>query len=264
MIHKTCPSHLSVLRKHHHNHFNQLYKKIFVNSTSHSTDEKPYYFVHEQSIKKPLIRVATFDMDGTLTVPVIDFAKMRLLTGISAPIDVLDHIHSLNDEEEKKRLFDIIHRVESEANDKLEFQPYLFETLDELKKLQLDEKSPLKHFAIVTRNSQSTLQLFIEKLGSNYSDFYTILHGREYLPYKPNPQCLTRIAEELNVPIENMIMIGDSFHDIVCAKKAGALSCLYTQETDWDDKHTECVEKYEPDFICHDLRHLIDIVQHVE
>ncbi|KAG2374196.1 hypothetical protein C9374_011086 [Naegleria lovaniensis] len=305
---------ISSLWNHHHTHFNQLYRKVFVSvnnnnnlsnhfqnhstsssSTSNITPSQDYYFAHNRfealDHPKPSIQSVVFDMDGTLTVPCIDFKKMRLETGIPLPQDLLTTIHALSDEKEKKRLFDIIDRIEEEANEKLAFQPHLFELLDELVKLKMVKSNLLpndanlvvetasttlghyesttnapisRHFAVVTRNSEKSLKFFVEKLGSKYSDFFTILLSREFLPYKPNPGCLLHIAQQLNLQSPaNILMVGDSFHDILCAKNAGAYSCLYTSETHWTETHTNCVEEYQPDFICHDLRHLVHILNYM-
>ena len=289
------------LKHQQQNHFNQIYRKVVVytpissttenhntttlssstltsptNSSSNSTANSnlDFYFVHQRFEKsnhpKPNIQSVVFDMDGTLTIPCIDFAKMRLETGIKAPNDLLNVIHALKDEKEKARIFGIIDRIEEEANEKLEFQPHLFELLDELIKLNMkkgnDHTIPLteKHFAVVTRNSEKSLQFFISKLGTKYSKIFTILLSRDFIPYKPNPGCLIHIAKSLNLPsTKNMLMVGDSFHDIACAKEAGAYSCLYTSEMDWTEKHTTCVEENDPDFICHDLRHVVNILNYI-
>ena len=258
----------------HQNHFNQLYRKVLLKGND-------FFFAHNrffnQGFRTPSIRAITFDMDGTLTVPKIDFLKMRQETGIPAPKDVLDVIHAITDEKEKQRLFDIIDSVEEEANEKLEFQPHLFELFDSLLSMkdralngsaierteeEIEEVAALTHhFAVVTRNSQRSLQFFLEKLGPKYADFFSLLLSRDFRPYKPNPDCLFHIAKELGLESpQNMIMVGDSYHDISCGKKASAFTCLYSQENDWREVHTKCVEEYEPDFICHNLSHLVDVV----
>ncbi|KAF0981323.1 hypothetical protein FDP41_012583 [Naegleria fowleri] len=165
--------------------------------SSDETASQDYYFAHKRfeawNHPKPNIQSIVFDMDGTLTIPCIDFKKMRTETGIQAPQDLLTTIHALSDENEKKRLFDIIDRIEEEANAKLAFQPHLFDLLDELLKLKMTQLIPKnqtnlvvetettttapppdqqqqqntnstvvetsKHFAVVTRNSEKKLKV---------------------------------------------------------------------------------------------------------
>lgn len=76
-----------------------------------------------------------FDMDGTLTVPVINFAEMyREVLGDEAykllrsqnpneSIDILHHIDGLETPEEKKKAYDIIVRFEKQGLDRLQIMP---------------------------------------------------------------------------------------------------------------------------------------------
>lgn len=206
-------------------------------------------------------------MDGTLTVPVIDFHAMRSRTGITTG-DLLDTIYAVGDESERHRLLDIIDQVEREANDRLQFQPNMEHCLTELHKLSLREKqehcqSQLEYAAIVTRNSQESLQFFLDKLADRpFIDLFSVKLSRDFRPYKPSPEPLLHIARQLNIPPENCLMVGDSFHDIDSAKKTGLVqSCLFTRMDHWDEKHDKCVIEYEPDFVIHDLIDLVDIVR---
>ncbi|KAL9641635.1 hypothetical protein ABK040_001910 [Willaertia magna] len=248
-----------------------------------------------QNNKNSKIEAIVFDMDGTLTIPSIDFQRMRNETKIFAPKDILDEIHSIKDENEKERLFQIIDQVEEDANERLQFQPNLFELFDELLKLKeklnqsinfdnslnnynenlinncnekndvtVDKNEVIKHFAVVTRNSEKSLNYFINKLGKKYENLFSITLSRNFIPYKPNPGCLTHITKTLNLNSNNnILMVGDTIHDIKCGKQADSYTCLYTQENDWTKGHSDCVMESEPDFICHNLIHIIDILNYL-
>jgi phosphoglycolate phosphatase-like HAD superfamily hydrolase len=113
--------------------------------------------------------------------------------------------------------------------------------------------------AIVTRNSQKGLNHFKERLG-NYSDCFSIYLSRDYLPYKPNPKSLLDIANRFGVSIGDVLMVGDSHHDMIYGKKANAQTCLFTTEEHWTSAHDKSVEEDEPDYIIHDLIDLVEII----
>ncbi len=60
------------------------------------------------------IKGVIFDLDGTLTVPVLDFAKMRSLLGIPRPHDILEVINQY-DEEKRAESLRLIDTVEEEG-----------------------------------------------------------------------------------------------------------------------------------------------------
>lgn len=104
------------------------------------------------------IKAVIFDLDGTLTVPVLDFAKMRSLLGIPRPHDILEVINRY-DTEKKEESLRIIDTVEEEgrgndfetemfniihfsvSKDKLELQPTALDLLR-----HLEENNVLNRF----------------------------------------------------------------------------------------------------------------------
>lgn len=45
---------------------------------------------------------------------------------------------------------------------------------------------------------------------------------REFQPVKPHPAAILHIASKWNMKPQNMIMIGDDKHDILCGSSAGS------------------------------------------
>jgi HAD superfamily hydrolase (TIGR01549 family) len=256
----------------------KLKKKFFPPKTQANTMQsllsRPFYrhivlgnssivFVNKNTRLRP-IHCIIFDMDGTLTVPVIDFNAMRRRTGIMKG-DILDAIYSTKDKSERDRLLKIIDDIEREANDKLQFQQNMEQMLSVLHELQSsnDKKTrPVKHVAIVTRNSQESLQFFLDKIANKpFANIFSLHLSRDFRPYKPAPDPLLHIAKKLEVPTQNCLMIGDSIHDMASAKETGEmLSCMFTHLDDWNQKHEICVDKYQPDFVINDLMDVISIV----
>ncbi len=55
------------------------------------------------------------DMDGTVTVPCMDFEEMRRRTGVPPGLDILDEIKSWKDAERRARAYAAIEEIEEEV-----------------------------------------------------------------------------------------------------------------------------------------------------
>ena len=77
--------------------------------------------------------------------------------------------------------------------------------------------------AVITNKNEVLAVKLLEALG--LSDYFSLVLGGDSLPEKkPSPVPLLHAAEVLGVPVENMIMVGDSRNDILAAKAAGCPS----------------------------------------
>ena len=97
-----------------------------------------------------------FDMDGTLTVPCLDFKKLRQILGLVEGTDILSHVSGLSDVK-KKEAMTVIEKFEEEGRENLQVQPGLKELLE-----FLGGKSGL-HLGLLTRNSAEAVDHFILK-----------------------------------------------------------------------------------------------------
>ena len=103
-----------------------------------------------------------FDMDGTLTLPILDFKKLRrLLNCPPPPKDLLEFINE-NPENERKRLMLIVEQFEEEGNREMELQPGLHTMLKQLSSCGIEK-------AIVTRNGPPAVEYFLKFLGDSAS-----------------------------------------------------------------------------------------------
>lgn len=186
--------------------------------------------------EKARLRGVVFDMDGTLTVPAINFAEMywevlgdetyKLLRSQNPnrSIDILHHIDGLESPEEKKKAYDIIARFEKQGFDRLQIMPGAADLCR-----FLDSKNIRR--GLVTRNVKNAVDMFHLRFGM---DFHPAL-SREFRPYKPDPAPLLHICSTWGIHPNEVMMIGDSPRDdIVCGKQAGAFTCLL-DETDQHD-----------------------------
>lgn len=97
-----------------------------------------------------------FDMDGTLTVPCLDFKNLRKMLGITDHVDILSHVATLSGEEWEKSMM-IIEKFEEEGREKLKIQPGFKELFEFL----LDKTN--LNIALVTRNSEEGVEHFLQK-----------------------------------------------------------------------------------------------------
>lgn len=102
------------------------------------------------------IKGVIFDMDGTLTVPVLDFVAMHNRLNIPMTSDILLTVQAMAPEqrEEAER---IIVEMETEANERLKMQPGLLEVLNFLAEKDITR-------GILTRNTPQSVDVFLGRL----------------------------------------------------------------------------------------------------
>lgn len=163
------------------------------------------------------IRGVIFDMDGTLTVPVIDFALMRARLGIPEG-DMLATIRSWSPEKQNWA-FTVIEVLEEEASQQLQLQP----GAEALMRI-LDAKRMPK--AILTRNTEKTVRHLQGFLKTQFSVIVT----RDFPTFKPDPAPALHICREWKLEPARVLMVGDYRDDILCGQRAGNMTCLLLNE----------------------------------
>lgn len=177
------------------------------------------------------LRGVIFDMDGTLTVPNLDFVEMYRRCGVRRDQDILAAVESM-DLLEKQKSLDIIDEMEEEGRRTLRLMPGAVE----LGRWLHHHGLPM---ALVTRNSNKTVQVFEERLWNPVGQKFSPTISRDsHLPPKPDPASLQHIAQEWAIPFESLVMVGDSpNNDVCCGKAAGVTTALvdihgrYNQES---------------------------------
>ncbi|XP_022157990.1 haloacid dehalogenase-like hydrolase domain-containing protein At2g33255 [Momordica charantia] len=206
------------------------------------------------------LRGVVFDMDGTLTVPVIDFAAMyksvlghdehdRIRAQNPSGIDIL-HIIQNWAPDKQRRAYEVIADFERQGLDRLRIMPGAAELC-----AFLDSKKI--RTGLITRNIKEAVDLFHQRFGRT---FYPAL-SREFGSYKPNPAPLLHICSSWDVLPNEVIMVGDSLRDDVgCGKQAGAFTCLLDETGRYNPADYANLD-LEPDFKVSSLdevRHLLD------
>ncbi|WCJ24153.1 Haloacid dehalogenase-like hydrolase (HAD) superfamily protein [Euphorbia peplus] len=196
---------------------------------------------------KTRLRGVVFDMDGTLTVPVIDFTAMykavlgdaeysRIKAESPSGIDILHHIETWTPDKQRKA-YEVILDFERQGQDRLQIMPGAVELCGFLDSKQLRR-------GLITRNVKEAVDLFHSRSGVRFSPALS----REFRPYKPDPAPLLHICSAWEVQPNEVMMVGDSLKDdVVCGKRAGAFTCLLDEKGRYSSTDYANLEA-EPDF----------------
>lgn len=203
-----------------------------------------------------VVRGVVFDMDGTLTVPCIDFAEMRRRVGITEG-DILTVIDAWP-ADKRASAYAAIAEIEEQALQDMKIMP----GADDLCSL-LDAAGVPR--ALVTRNVSSSVDFFhktLESTHKNLPPFFPAL-SREWTPYKPDPAALHHIADHWGVSAEELVMIGDSAKDdIVAGNRAGAVSILLDIDGTYSGLDDPKLSgELRPAFIVGSLKEVADVLQ---
>jgi len=159
-----------------------------------------------------MIKGIAFDMDGTLTRPVIDFDQIRKAIGVSdRSWPVFEQIQDM-DVPEKNRALKILEQMEMAAADKSEPNPGLDPLVEFL------EQNSIKK-GIYTRNMKKALDLTLTKIGL-FGKFNPIVTRDHNLRLKPDPEMILFILKEWRFTPGQVLVVGDFEFDIMAGKAA--------------------------------------------
>ncbi|KAH8056674.1 HAD-hyrolase-like protein [Aureococcus anophagefferens] len=170
---------------------------------------------------KPVLRGVVFDMDGTLTVPNLDFKLMYERCGVPMSEDILEAIAKMPPADADAANA-VIDEMEAEGRRTLRLMPGAAEVAAWLQAMDIPT-------AIVTRNTRATVDhlhdaLWAPKGLTPFSPAIT----RDDANVKPKPDRTLRvIGEAWGAPAASLAMVGDSpSNDVVFGKRAGAYTAL--------------------------------------
>ena len=169
-----------------------------------------------------------FDMDGTLTIAVHDFAAIRRALQIPESDDILHHLAALPPEQAApKRAWLLDH--ERELACAARPAAGAFELLQALRERDC-------RLGVLTRNAHELALVTLETVG--LGDFFRAedILGRDEAPPKPHPGGLLQLAARWGIDPCAMMMVGDYRFDLECARAAGARSVLVNlPENPWPE-----------------------------
>jgi HAD superfamily hydrolase (TIGR01509 family) len=158
-----------------------------------------------------------FDLDGTLTEPLLDFDLIRTEIGLR-PGPILEQLVGLG-EEERARAEVILRRHELTAIE----QAVLADGCHELLAFLREEGIP---HGILTRNMRVAVEHFCQRFGFPFAGIYT----REDGPPKPAPDGVLHLCASFGVAPGQAITVGDYKFDVLAGQAAGTRTVLVTAE----------------------------------
>ncbi len=165
-----------------------------------------------------------FDLDGTLSRPVYDFALLRRQLQAAVPThfgpgtDVLHELETLSPVSQRRAAV-VIDDFEEEGRGRWEWNDGAVELLR-----YLDEHK--MHKAVVTRNSDVSLNILAEKLREADLRPFEYALSRTFRPVKPSPAPALHIVEKWQIPPAEVCFVGDGVHDLECSRAAGTVGVL--------------------------------------
>ncbi|MEA2013225.1 MAG: HAD-IA family hydrolase [Verrucomicrobiota bacterium] len=155
-----------------------------------------------------------FDMDGTITVPILNFKNIRKEINIMEG-DLTDEIKKLSPGRQQE-CWDIIEKHEKNAMKKQRLQEGTKELLEQCKKMSLK-------IGLLTRNRTESVTHLCQRFDISFDSIIS----REYPYIKPNPKPILHMLEVWKISPEKCLMTGDYIHDIECGNAAGTQTCFF-------------------------------------
>ena len=216
------------------------------------------------SLKKgvfaPLTRITThhperiaavvFDFDGTLTKPdALDFPLIKKRLGCPADTPILEFIEGLPSTQAREAAQAMLDRFELEAAHNSKPNYGAEDLIAFLKARQVP-------IALLSRNSRQAIHVALNQFSRLCADDFALIVSRDDpAAPKPSPEGVFSIAHQLNVPPDQIMVVGDFIFDIQAGHQAGAFTVFLQNGTD------TAAENPKSDFTIDNLLDLIPIIR---
>jgi HAD superfamily hydrolase (TIGR01509 family) len=180
-----------------------------------------------------------FDLDGTLTVAVHDFAAIRRELEIPEGSDILGYLGGLPPHQ-AQRLHDRLQEIELE--------------LAGLTRAAEGSQTLLQHLrdsgaqrGILTRNTRENTLRTLSLIGLDKFFIPEHILGRDEAEPKPDPDGIFRLACIWGIDPAATVMVGDYHYDLQAGRSAGALTVHVdaSRSFRWPELADVCVESLE-------------------
>ena len=190
-----------------------------------------------------VIKTVIFDLDGTITEPILDFDSIRADMGFG-PTDgpILELMEKMN-AEELAAANAVLHKHETEAVEKSTLNEGAVQTLDKLRADGIN-------IGILTRNTRNNALAIENRHGLKFD----AIVAREDGPVKPDAFGVMKLCGEFKSKPEETMVVGDFLYDLLSAKAAGAISVLINNHKDAKDFRVHA------DYTIDSLGEIVDII----
>jgi HAD superfamily hydrolase (TIGR01549 family) len=163
-------------------------------------------------------RAVIFDLDGTLTVPLLDFDAIRAEIGLVEDRPILEQLAGA-DEGLRLRSEEILRRHERVAMERATLAEGCAELLARLRSRAIPH-------GILTRNTREAVELFMRRFDLAFHGVYT----REDGPVKPSPSGVLALCRGFAIDPADTLVVGDYKFDILAGRAAGCRTALVIAE----------------------------------
>ncbi|UKR52224.1 HAD-IA family hydrolase [Xanthomonas fragariae] len=159
-----------------------------------------------------------FDMDGTLTEAVHDFALIRQALEIPPEADILHHLASLPaDQAASKHVWLLDHeRALAQA---ARAAPGALELVRALQAAGC-------RLGMLTRNARELAKVTLQAIGLDDAFAWDNIVGRDEAAPKPAPDGLQYFERRWSVDGAALVMVGNHHNDLACGRAVGACTVL--------------------------------------
>ena len=191
------------------------------------------------------LEAVIFDLDGTLTVPYLNFDAIREdIGGISGPI--LEAMLEMPSDE-RCRCENILHRYELDAAENSQLNPGAHRLLDRL-------RNENRKIALLTRNRRDSVERVCRVHGLSFDAVVT----REDGPAKPDPFGVYRACETMKVDPDRCCVVGDYLFDLLAGRRAGSISVLLSTNENYPQF------AHEADYVIASLDEMHEVIDAIE
>ena len=154
-----------------------------------------------------------FDLDGTLTLPVHDFAAIRNDLGIPVGSDIIHHLASLPAVEARAKRARLT-EIEYQLSARTAASPGAGHLLSRLQGRGV-------RLGILTRNTREIALHTLERIG--LADYFTpdCILGRDEAEPKPDPDGIAKLLSHWGRLAVDAVMVGDYLFDLQTGRAAG-------------------------------------------
>lgn len=173
------------------------------------------------------VRHWVFDMDGTLTCAVHDFALIRRALGIPEQADILQHLDALPAEQAAAKHAWLLEHERALALQAVA-APGAVALLQALRAAGCT-------LGVLTRNAQELARVTLQAIGVDDLFDEAVVLGRDEAPPKPHPGGLLQLAAQWGVAPQALVMVGDHAYDLQCGRDAEATTVLLSPDNAWPE-----------------------------